>query len=215
MKHKLITSALITSAMWLSLNVQAGPNLIANGGFELGTLGTTDTPTGWTNVGHSDGVISYTQFSTPAYEGSHFYDLGGFGDSSGPVGDGIEQTVSTNAGDAYTLTFGLSSEDVRDTATLQVQIGNSFTDFPLTSTGTFLGKGFVTKTLDYHATGTSTTIRFIETVNNAGGNNDPLIDGVIFTTGSVGNVAEPETYAMMLAGLGLMGFMARRRKVRS
>jgi hypothetical protein len=28
----------------------------------------------------------------------------------------------------------------------------------------------------------------------------------------VGNVPEPETYAMMLAGLGLLGFMARRRK---
>jgi hypothetical protein len=35
--------------------------------------------------------------------------------------------------------------------------------------------------------------------------------------GDVGNgvaapVPEPETYAMMLAGLGLLGFMARRRK---
>jgi hypothetical protein len=31
---------------------------------------------------------------------------------------------------------------------------------------------------------------------------------------SVSAVPEPETYAMMLAGLGLMGFMGRRRKAK-
>ena len=208
-KIKLITSILITSAMALSLNAQAATNLIANGGFELGTLDTTTTPIGWTNVGHSDGVIPYAQFSTPAYEGSFFYDLGGFGNASGPVGDGIEQTVATAIGTSYTLTFGLSSEDVRGESTLQVQIGSSLFDFPLTSTGTFLGKGFTTQNLNYIATGTSTNIRFIETVNTSGGNNDPMIDGVIFSTVAV---PEPETYAMLMAGLGVIGFIARRRK---
>jgi hypothetical protein len=31
---------------------------------------------------------------------------------------------------------------------------------------------------------------------------------------SINAVPEPETYAMMLAGLGVMGFIARRRKSR-
>jgi PEP-CTERM motif-containing protein len=42
---------------------------------------------------------------------------------------------------------------------------------------------------------------------------DPLTGGT--TSGSIGSttpIPEPETYAMMLAGLGLMGFVARRRK---
>lgn len=37
---------------------------------------------------------------------------------------------------------------------------------------------------------------------------------VEFTSSSVAAVPEPETYAMLLAGLGLVGFMARRRKAK-
>jgi hypothetical protein len=43
--------------------------------------------------------------------------------------------------------------------------------------------------------------------NASGNNNDYLVYGV-----NVAPIPEPETYAMLLAGLGLMGFMARRRR---
>ena len=43
-----------------------------------------------------------------------------------------------------------------------------------------------------------------------GTNNDFLVWGVNVTT----PVPEPETYAMLLAGLGLLGFMAKRRKLK-
>jgi hypothetical protein len=43
---------------------------------------------------------------------------------------------------------------------------------------------------------------------NAGGDNfGALLDNV-----SVSAVPEPETYAMLLAGLGFVGFMARRKR---
>ena len=37
-------------------------------------------------------------------------------------------------------------------------------------------------------------------------------DGIFLTTAILTPVPEPETYAMFMAGLGLMGFIARRRK---
>src|SRR5439155_24808568 len=70
-------------------------NLLVNGGFEQSTSNLT-TPPGWTNIGHTDGVIAYSQFiNQPVFEGAEFYDLGGFGGAGGPLGDGIEQAVAT------------------------------------------------------------------------------------------------------------------------
>jgi hypothetical protein len=185
-------------------------NLLTNGDFEASTDPVT-TPPGWTNVGHSDGVINYDIGPVPAYDGSYFYDLGGYGDASGPVGDGIEQAVATVVGSHYTLTFGLSSEDVAGLSELTVNIGSLATVYPLTSAGTYFLKGFSTQTIDYVATSTSTLISFIETLNTSGGNNDPMIDGVIFDGASGSGTPEPASWALMLGGFGLTGYALRRR----
>jgi hypothetical protein len=42
----------------------------------------------------------------------------------------------------------------------------------------------------------------------------PAVSGV-YSSQHVASVPEPESYAMLLAGLGALGFMARRRKSNS
>lgn len=193
----------------LTSPLAAQANLLVNGNFEASS-NSTSTPPGWTNIGHSDGVIPYSEFNTPAYDGLYFYDLGGFGDASGPIGDGIQQTVATTPGTIYTLMFGLSSEDYFGTSALRVLLDGMSVDYNLTSTGTFLGKGFTTESIDYLATSASTTISFIETANSSGGNNDPMIDGVIFDV----KTSVPEPTTMLLLGLSLIRVAGVRRKLK-
>ncbi|MFG6432480.1 PEP-CTERM sorting domain-containing protein [Roseateles sp. LYH14W] len=60
------------------------------------------------------------------------------------------------------------------------------------------------------ANGSTLWVRWAE-VNNAGNDHGLAIDNVAFTA-TVSAVPEPQTYALMLGGLGLVGWMARRRK---
>ena len=62
-KTLLMTGALLGASMAAHA---AGPNLLVNGDFEDGTHSYYATPAGWTNIGHSDGVIPYSDFGTPA-----------------------------------------------------------------------------------------------------------------------------------------------------
>jgi len=66
----------------------------------------------------------------------------------------------------------------------------------------------VTQTLDFTADASTTTLTLVNPSVPAGIGNYPEVDNV-----SVVAVPEPETYALMLAGLGALGLVARRRRV--
>ena len=199
----------LLAAALLAASTAAHANLLVNGDFEASSNQTV-TPPGWINVGHSDGVIAYGLFGTPAYDGQQMYDLGGFGDAYGPIGDGIAQTFATTAGLAYTVQFGLSSENGSLDETLNVSAGNASHDYLLSVDGSGpFKKPFQTESFTFVATGSSTTLSFIHTLGG-NGNNDPLIDAVSVTSA----VPAPASVALMLAGLGLVGF-SRRRSTRA
>lgn len=202
----------LLAAVALGTSQFAQANLITNGGFEASSSPTA-TPTGWTNIGHSDGIITYAAFGTPAYEGLNYYDLGGYGNASGPIGDGIAQSFATIAGQSYTVTFGLSAENQSGVETLTVAAGSASVDYVLSidGMGTFK-RAFTTETFDFTATSALTTLSFVHTAGQ-GGANDPMIDGVSVEL-STAAIPEPETYALMLGGLGLLVF-ARKRSQRS
>jgi hypothetical protein len=188
---------------------------VLNGGFELTDNGYSETltPVDWTNVGHIDGVIAYSIFGTPAYDGSYYYDLGGYGGALPASGDGIEQTVTTAIGTQYTLTFGLSGENAANsTESLNVLINGSLVQsFSVVYNGAYnsFQDPFVTQTLNYTATSTSSTILF--TVTGASlGSNDPLIDGISFNASTNATTPEPATWLTGLLGLGVAALRYRK-----
>ena len=213
--HSLLATTFV-AAIAISAMPASAQELVVNGGFEQSSSQTA-TPTGWTNIGHSDGVITYASFGTPVYEGLNYYDFGGYGNSNGPAGDGIQQAIATVIGTSYILKFGLSSENQAGTSVLQLYfnnvLANTYTQ-GIDGTGVFK-KPFTLQTFSFTATSALTTIKFLEGVGSAGGNgnNDPLIDGVSFT-GAAGAVPEPATWGLMVLGFGMIGAAARSRKVK-
>ena len=213
--RKMLLALLAVAAFPVSANAQ---NLLVNGSFEDSTSNFT-TPPGWTNIGHTDGVLNYAAIGQPVYDGANFYSIGGAGNNGfASPGEGIGQTVATTLGDIYRLTFGYSDENCPGCSTVfTVNIGSFAQDFTVVADA----GGFFTRPFDvgqisgFTATGPSTFISFILKSTTNIGNNDPLLDGIVFEkvgTTNVPTVPEPATWAMMLTGFGLLGGALRRRR---
>lgn len=211
MKVREILVGVVAIAALGAAHSSSAANLIVNGGFEASSDPVT-TPPGWTNIGHMDGVIPYSEFGPTPYEGLNYYDEGGFGDAANAPGDGIEQTVNTVAGQRYTLTFGLSGENQSGVEIADVMIGSQLTQFTLTPDGTGTFQRPLTKmTISYIATGSTTTIAFTtDAASTSFGANDPMIDGVDFS--AVTGAPEPGTWALMLIGFAGLGIGLRSRR---
>lgn len=131
MKKMFLKSAWSILATWALLLPAHAANLLANPGFVPATGQTFAesaivAPPQWSNVSQGivipNGPMPNNYFTTvdpnqpndfplPSYNGSvYFYDLGGYGNPSPKVGDGIAQTFATQPGHKYRVTFGLNSE---------------------------------------------------------------------------------------------------------
>lgn len=108
--------------------------------------------------------------------------------------------VNLLGGTTYTLSFELAGSQRGSSETVNVNFGSMAASYSLIS-----ADPFSTRTLNFIP---DTTGSYSLTYQNAGGDNvGALLDNV-----SVGIVPEPETYALMLAGLGMVGCVIRRRK---
>ncbi|WP_338846455.1 PEP-CTERM sorting domain-containing protein [Massilia sp. W12] len=182
---KIVFAALLASAF----SAQAATELVVNGDFETGTFA------GWTRSGNLslNDVIKNTVTSNRTWVWRN--------GATGSVGY-ISQVLNTIAGQRYTLSF-----DVYNTATStdpnKVTFNAMFGDNEVYSVkNTALNWSHIT--LDVLATSNATELKF-------GARNDPSffrMDNVSVQAA----VPEAETYAMLLAGLGVMGMIARRRK---
>jgi len=204
MIKKVLFTALVASA----LGTAQASDLVVNGGFESGL-------SGWTSGGGQvDATLVSNYSSCCAIYNSYPYNSGNaafFGSGNLP-GGWISQNLATTAGDSYTLSFLYGAIAASNLQTMNVSVLNGSTVLASTDVsayGTYnVANMMANNTLNFTATSSSTTLKFADTslITN---NTDGVLGNVSIP---VAAVPEPETYAMMLAGLGLMGFMVHRKK---
>ena len=92
----------------VSVTTGGGPNLLTNGGFELGPAN-ANAPTGWTYL-NSFGATFAGIVSGGARSGSYSYY-----DGAVQAYDGITQAIPTTIGDLYTISFWLNDNSNNST----------------------------------------------------------------------------------------------------
>lgn len=127
------------------------------------------------------------------------------------MGGQIWQDLATNIGQQYTLTFQYGAISANSLQSLKAEVldGTSVLGSDVSATGTSnLAVIFSAPySLSFVASSITTRLLFSDTssITNS-------VDGVLDNI-SVTAVPEPGTYAMLLAGLAAVGFVARRRKL--
>lgn len=185
-------------------------NLVTNPGFEMSVnpdlvkpAGSNDI-IGWT-VMRPGGVFLASAASWNAAGGDRSVELSGTGRGS------VFQTVLLNPGSRYTLSFSYALDPAATrsaNAIASVGVVNmGFTALfdPARSPTNMLWQTF---SFDFTAPGSGPEHRlsFSGTSNTAFG---VTIDNVILSV-----VPEPATWALMIAGFGMVGFASRRRRIR-
>ncbi len=212
-----IVRAVVVAAA-LCAGAAAHANLLANGSFESGAFvnqgndtmslaaGST-VITGWTVVTDTVAWIGPTNpFGLSAHDGSFFLDLTNY--QTGAPFAGMSQAIATIPGAVYALSFDLGSSTFwgRPDSITASAAGTSMSFVaPLTGTN----NDWQHETMNFTAVGATTTV----TLQGATGIAYIGLDNasVDLVSLPVGAVPEPETWAMLLAGLGLLRSVARRR----
>jgi hypothetical protein len=205
----MLGAALFGAAM---IATDADAALVNNGSFELGSFvgDMNDTMslappstamTGWTVTNGTLAWIGPTNtFSLAAQDGGYFLDLTGYHDNV-PYG-GVTQSIATNVGSQYALTFYLGSSSQYGIPDSIIAAAGS-TSRIFTSTNLTANSTWEFETLVFTATGSSTNISL---VGNSGDKYIGLDDV------AVAAVPEPATWAMMILGFMGIGAMTYRRR---
>jgi hypothetical protein len=196
-------------AMTLALPTLANANnLVNNGSFEAdaqtnGSWGIYSSLTGWT-LESGPGIELRNNIVGTASDGVNYIELDSSGNSS------ISQYINTSIGADYDLYFDYSPRigQLANTNGIEAYWNNE----KLT---TVTGKGGSNNnwnTLGFSVVGTGhdkLTFRAVGISDKLGGNLDNI--SLTAVDVQVSSVPEPDTYALFLAGLGLLGVSARRR----
>ncbi|MTV39943.1 FxDxF family PEP-CTERM protein [Duganella radicis] len=204
MKTARLIQAAAIAAVFASGAASASTNIIVNGGFEsYPTLSVPDG--GYLKVSAGDtGITGWTVGGDSVDLILHNY--GSVTDTSvdmlGTPGPGVlSQSFNYAANTTYTLSFDVSRNPYGSYTAVQVDVNGISNVYVGTGTPTTYSFSFTTG-----ATAGSQLLTF----SSVGG--DGYSGAVLDNVSLAAAVPEPETYAMLLAGLGLVGFAARRKK---
>ena len=242
MRFRLFTSltqsagAALGLATFLAVCAPTAQAQIVNGGFETPALvGTTfqsfapgSSIGAWTVVGNAGTSVTLltTTYSEPgngmnafqSQEGVQSLDITGPGNLGTTAG--VQQSITTVSGQAYTLSFfvgkaqsSTGSSFYSDPTILDLSInGGARTSFTNINAGNSGFLNWTKFTFDFTATGTSTSVAFFNGTASAN-ENEVGLDGVAIAPRVIAT-PEPGTVSL-LAGLGLSaGVFLRRRRSR-
>jgi hypothetical protein len=193
----LLLSFIFSTAM--AASASAGATVLFNDDFDSEALALNASLSNWTVSSGTVDVIGSGFFDF--YPGNgHYLDLDGSTRNAGRIS--TQTTFSLTPGMTYLLDFDLGGSTRGDTNSVRVSLGNYHEIFTLASDA---GLQHVTRAITVLGDVSSRL-----TFHHAGGDNR----GLILDNVNVSAVPEPSTYALLLAGLGLIGFSVRRRAPR-
>jgi hypothetical protein len=206
---------LALAAAGLATSANAVTNLIVNPSFEMGTGVSSDKAPGSTDIVGWDIPAPPTRFGVyyagsddwVAADGTRSVELGTAG------GPGmISQTVALEVGKQYELSFSYAADPAglnspvnfyvfAQGATVSIE---SFVRDPSFDT---TNPGWTTQSFRFIADRVNTRITFNTNAAGSNAQTNALIDFVSLTA-----VPEPATWALLIAGFGMVGFSMRRRR---
>ncbi|CAN5140804.1 hypothetical protein BH11PSE10_BH11PSE10_20780 [soil metagenome] len=205
----------VLTATLLATGAHAATNLIGNGSFETVDYASFDSDyqkntnaylESTVNIGTNPNGVHGSWASFAAVDGQNMLIVNGSNSASNVV---WSQTLNLQAG-SYDFSALAASTYPENPSNLKVvyTIGATTTDIGALQLGATTGQWNSLAGSFTLGGAASVQIKLLDLSTQYGGN-DFAVDKLSLTAAAV---PEPETYALMLAGLGVVGFVARRRR---
>ncbi len=170
----------------------------------LGATGTDDQDPYW---------IMASLNAQDSTDGGHFVAIDGDPGFSAVLSQTISGLI---IGNTYTLSFEMAGAQEDDkfgdtTDSWRVSFGNQVQDSAVISNNTHGFTDWINQSMTFTASSASQVLSFLAVGTPTGLPPVSLLDGVSLVNSTVPAVPEPSTWAMLLAGVGALAFVSRKR----